>query len=183
MGTISFARNDYPTLGVELELQLVDAETFALSNSITDLLAGLSEEMQKSVKPELMQSYLEINTGVCRTVGDVRRDLTAKLKAVTEVTDKLGLKLFWAATHPFSSWRDQQITVNERYYELVDLMQDAVEQAGCSPDVIFVTGGTAKSPIVRKAIAEKLGDIPVVDGDHFGSVTAGLTQWAEKLYR
>ncbi|QDT40742.1 Carboxylate-amine ligase YbdK [Gimesia alba] len=128
MGTISFARNDYPTLGVELELQLVDAETFALSNSITDLLAGLSEEMQKSVKPELMQSYLEINTGVCRTVGDVRRDLTAKLKAVTEVTDKLGLKLFWAATHPFSSWRDQQITVNERYYELVDLMQDVARR-------------------------------------------------------
>ncbi|MCA9057041.1 MAG: YbdK family carboxylate-amine ligase [Planctomycetaceae bacterium] len=128
MGTISFARNDYPTLGVELELQLVDAETFALSNSITELLAGLSEEMQKSVKPELMQSYLEINTGVCRTVGDVRRDLTSKLEAVTEVTDKLGLKLFWAATHPFSSWRDQKITVNERYYELVDLMQDVARR-------------------------------------------------------
>ena len=31
MGTISFARNDYPTLGVELELQLVDAETRTVS--------------------------------------------------------------------------------------------------------------------------------------------------------
>ena len=56
MGTISFARNDYPTLGVELELQLVDAETYALSNSITELLAGLPEETAKYVKPELMQS-------------------------------------------------------------------------------------------------------------------------------
>jgi len=128
MGTISFARNDYPTLGVELELQLVNAETFALSNSIMELLAQLPEEDRGTVKPELMQSYLEINTGVCHTVSDVREDLTAKLKTVTHAADKLGLKLFWAATHPFSSWRDQKITVNDRYYELVDLMQDVARR-------------------------------------------------------
>lgn len=128
MGTLSFARNDYPTLGVELELQLVDAETFALSNSVSELLSGLPEGMGQSIKPELMQSYLEINTGVCRTVSDVRKDLTGKLEAVTNVADELGLKLFWAATHPFSSWRDQKITVNDRYYELVELMQDVARR-------------------------------------------------------
>lgn len=128
MGPISFARNDYPTLGVELELQMVDAKTFALSSSIMELLAELPEETAKSVKPELMQSYLEINTGICRTVSDVREDLTGKLIDVTEAADKLGLKLFWAATHPFSSWRDQKITVNDRYYELVDLMQDVARR-------------------------------------------------------
>ena len=67
--------------------------------------------------------------------------------------------------------------------KIVDLMTEALTQAQCQPDLIYVTGGTAKSPVVREAIARKLGDIPVVDGDHFGSVTAGLTQWAEKLYR
>ncbi|MFK7776996.1 MAG: YbdK family carboxylate-amine ligase [Gimesia sp.] len=128
MGPISFARNDYPTLGVELELQMVNAETFALSNSIMELLAQLPEETAKCVKPELMQSYLEINTGICRTVADVREDLTGKLIDVNAAADKLGLKLFWAATHPFSSWRDQKITVNDRYYELVDLMQDVARR-------------------------------------------------------
>lgn len=67
--------------------------------------------------------------------------------------------------------------------KIVELMQDALTQAQCQPDLIYVTGGTAKSPVVRQAIAQLLGDIPVVDGDHFGSVTAGLTQWAAKLYR
>jgi len=67
--------------------------------------------------------------------------------------------------------------------KIVELMREALNQAGCMPDLIYVTGGTAKSPVVRSAIATLLGDTPVVNGDHFGSVTAGLTQWAEKLYR
>ncbi|MDI3323948.1 molecular chaperone [Pontibacterium granulatum] len=76
-----------------------------------------------------------------------------------------------------------ELAVDRPVAKIVDLMTEALNQAQCTPDLIYVTGGTAKSPVVRKAIAEKLGDIPVVDGDHFGSVTAGLTQWAEKLYR
>lgn len=67
--------------------------------------------------------------------------------------------------------------------KIVALMNEALAQADCQPDLIYVTGGTAKSPVVKEAIARSLGDIPVVDGDHFGSVTAGLTQWANKIYR
>lgn len=124
MPTLNFTRNDYPTLGVELELQLVDQETFALSNSIEDVLANLPQSLQESIKPELMQSYLEINTGICRNVCEAGDDLRGKLEDVEKAIDPLGLKLFWSATHPFSSWRDQQITVNDRYFRLVELMQD-----------------------------------------------------------
>jgi len=67
--------------------------------------------------------------------------------------------------------------------KIVDLMSEVIKQAGCTPELVYVTGGTTKSPAVRDAIASLLGDIEVVDGDHFGSVTAGLTRWAEKLYR
>jgi len=128
MQSLDFKRNDYPTVGVEVELQLVDAETMALSNSISDILAGLPAEIEARVKPELMQSYLEINTGICNTVNDVERDLRSVLQQVEAITDKLDLKLFWGATHPFSSWRDQKITVNDRYYRLVELMQDVARR-------------------------------------------------------
>ena len=128
MPTLEFTRNVRPSLGVELELQLVDAQTFALTNRIEDVLAAMPADMQDVVKPELMQSYLEINTGVCHTVADVRADLTRKLDAVESVADKLGIRLLWAATHPFSSWQDQIVTVNDRYYRLVDLMQDVARQ-------------------------------------------------------
>ena len=65
---------------------------------------------------------------------------------------------------------------------IVALMTEAITQAGCQPDLIYVTGGSAKSPIIRQAIEQKLGTIPVVDGDHFGSVAAGLTVWAQRLF-
>jgi carboxylate-amine ligase len=128
MSTLEFTRNENPTIGVEIELQLVDAETFALSNSIEPILDRLPAELKERVKPELMQCYLEINTGVCRTVAEAGDDLRTTIEAVERVTNELGLKLFWAATHPFSSWRSQEITVNDRYFRLVELMQDVARR-------------------------------------------------------
>lgn len=66
---------------------------------------------------------------------------------------------------------------------IAKLMQAAVEQAQCQPDVIFVTGGTAKSPVLNQFIQQQMPNIPVVIGDHFGSVTSGLARWAEKVFR
>jgi len=128
MSRLPFTRNDFPTIGVEIELQLLDAETLELSNSIREVLDNIPAEHAEQIKPELMQCYLEINTGICRTVQEAMNDLRDKLDALEQVTDSLGLKLFWAATHPFSSWRDQQITVNDRYYRLVELMQDVARR-------------------------------------------------------
>jgi glutamate---cysteine ligase / carboxylate-amine ligase len=128
MSQLAFTRNDSPTVGVEIELQLVDSETMELANRIEDVLNALPDDMRQSIKPELMQSYLEINTGVCRTVREAGDDLRGKLKIVEEAIDPLGLQLFWAASHPFSSWRDQKITVDDRYFRLVDLMQDVARR-------------------------------------------------------
>jgi hypothetical chaperone protein len=63
-----------------------------------------------------------------------------------------------------------------------ELMQLAVKQASCQPDVIFVTGGTAKSPVLNEFLQQQMPHIPVIVGDHFGSVTAGLARWAQNIY-
>ncbi len=75
MPPLVFARNDSPTIGVELELQLVSAETLELVNGIESVLAAVPEEFHGHVKPELIQCSLEINTGICRNVQEVREDL------------------------------------------------------------------------------------------------------------
>ncbi|WP_299789256.1 molecular chaperone [uncultured Shewanella sp.] len=62
------------------------------------------------------------------------------------------------------------------------LMQQALATAGVEPDVIYVTGGTARSPAIYDKIAGMYPEIPIVVGDHFGSVTAGLTRWAQKVF-
>jgi hypothetical chaperone protein len=67
--------------------------------------------------------------------------------------------------------------------KMLSLMEEAIHQAGCQPELIFITGGSGQSPVIRDSIKEKFGDIEVLDGDHFGSVTAGLTVWAQHIYR
>jgi glutamate---cysteine ligase / carboxylate-amine ligase len=128
MEKFQFQSNAEPTLGVEIEVALVDGRTMALSNSIQQVLADVPERYAKRIKPELMQSYLEINTDVCRTVADVEADLREKIAVVERITDRLGLRLFWTATHPFSLWQDQQMTPDDRYGRLLAILQDMGRQ-------------------------------------------------------
>jgi hypothetical chaperone protein len=62
-------------------------------------------------------------------------------------------------------------------------MQSAVTQAQCQPEIIFITGGTAKSPVLNEYLSQQMPNIPLVIGDHFGSVSSGLARWADKIYR
>lgn len=131
MDTVDFTSNTRPTLGVELELALVDAETMALSNSIEQVLPKVPDWMAGSVKSELMQSYVELNTDVCRTVDAAQLDLQEKLAVLEDVADDLGLLLYWSGTHPFSHWLDQKVTPSERYERLVESLQDMARQLVC----------------------------------------------------
>lgn len=71
----------------------------------------------------------------------------------------------------------------ERELNLIaDLMTEAIEQAGKKPDVIFVTGGTARSPVIHDFLTQTFDQTPVVIGDHFGSVTAGLARWSQRIF-
>ena len=80
MAKIRFQPNDRLTLGVELEFALVDARTMELTSACPAILDRLPEELRRSVKPELMQCYLEINSGIGETVEDVRADLRQKIE-------------------------------------------------------------------------------------------------------
>ena len=129
MPKIEFHRNEHPTVGIELELGLVDANTMALTSAFGPLYSRLIAEgkhqgIKDSLKPELMQCVLEINTCVCNTIGDAERDLRSKLEIVEEACDAMALRLWWGATHPFSTWQDQKITPDDRYMQLVNLLQE-----------------------------------------------------------
>ena len=122
-----FNANDSPTLGVELELQLVDDRSFALKSAILDLIRHVGED-QEWLKPELMQSYVEINTGVCRNIAEVREDLSGKLEKLYAAARANQTLILWAGSHPFSTWMDQEITPSKRYKKLVELMQDTARR-------------------------------------------------------
>ncbi len=66
--------------------------------------------------------------------------------------------------------------------KMVELVTEAVTLGGTQPDVIFMTGGSARSPILRSAVEQALPNVPVVSGNYFGSVTAGLARWAKVCF-
>lgn len=128
MSLYKFVTNDRPSLGVEIELNLVDAHSMALRSAIADVLAAIPAEEQAAIKPELLQCYLEINTGVCRDVEQVGSDLAAKIEVVRQAAAKNGLKIYWSGTHPFSKWQEQDVTPNDRYLALINLLQETARR-------------------------------------------------------
>jgi glutamate---cysteine ligase / carboxylate-amine ligase len=119
-----YGSSDPYTLGVEEEYMLLDGESFDLVQHIETVLAAIEgHELEPRIAPELMQSVLEIATPVCRTAGDVMRELATLRRYVTSVAHEKGLRVGSSGTHPFSLFERQRITARDRYRNLVDQMQ------------------------------------------------------------
>lgn len=118
---IPFNSSPKPTLGVELELQIVDPRTHNLASGSVEILQRFTED--DPVKQELTQSTVEVITGICNDVDHIREDLTATLTRLFAVGDELGYIYSAAGTHPFAQWREQSIFPNDRYQNLVDRIQ------------------------------------------------------------
>ena len=91
-------------------------------------MASLPRHLEGAIKPELLQCYLEINTEICKDVDEVRRDLQGKIDAVRQAAAQQDLRLYWGGTHPFSRWQEQEVTPNERYLSLIDLLQETARR-------------------------------------------------------
>ena len=120
----TFGQSDPYTLGVEEEYMLLDGETFDLVQHIDTVLQAISgHELEPRINAELMQSVLEIATPVCKTAGDVQRELLKLRGYVSEVGREKGMRVGSAGTHPFSLFERQRITARDRYRNLVDQLQ------------------------------------------------------------
>src|SRR5688572_22205639 len=102
MSRLSFSASPRPTVGVEIELALVDQRTMALTSAAPRLIESLPLALRQWIKPELMRCYVELNTVVCESVAEADRDLRDKLVLLERACDALGLALYWSGTHPFS---------------------------------------------------------------------------------
>jgi carboxylate-amine ligase len=124
---IDFARNEGASLGIEVELSLVDRRSGELVSAASDILRELGAPHPEGVHPkaknELFECTLEIITGVCDTVAEAKADLTETLALVQEAAERRGLVPISVGAHPFSRWQDQEFTPSERYLELVEEMQ------------------------------------------------------------
>jgi len=121
---IDFNPSSRSSLGVEWELMLVDRDTRALSSGAAEILEELAPGAEHpKAKKELLQSTIEVITGVCGTVSEATADLAGTLAEVVPRAEARGLGLMCAGTHPITNWQSQQISDDPRYAKLISDMQ------------------------------------------------------------
>lgn len=119
---IVFQRSDKPTLGVEIETQVVDQSgALTTDTAATKILAELGDDT--AYKHELLECTIEVITGVCQNVDEVRADLGGKVDRLIEAADAFGYRILCTGTHPFSAWADQTVSPDPRYHRLIENCQ------------------------------------------------------------
>lgn len=101
-----------PTIGMEIELQLLDAGTLDLADSIMSLMRHYPENHY--IKPEFIQCSVEVMSKVCRNIDELDEDLKTLVWDLYQKCDSLGLRICGAGTHPFCE-RMAAITPLPRY--------------------------------------------------------------------
>ena len=110
------------TLGVELELQLVNSYDMDLSSSANDLLELLRRKpFPGVVTPEMTQSMIEVATDVHTEHGPLLAQLQTMRDTLVRAGDRLNIEIAGGGTHPFQRWFEQRIFSKPRFEELSGL--------------------------------------------------------------
>lgn len=121
---IAFNASSGHSLGVEVELNLVDATSNQLTNACSTVIESMttdSGQAPKRIKHELFECTAEVITDVCTTVAQARADLESSIGELRAAASVLGADLISSGTHPFTHWNSLEMTPNERYGHLVDV--------------------------------------------------------------
>ncbi|VEP12286.1 Putative glutamate--cysteine ligase 2 (fragment) [Hyella patelloides LEGE 07179] len=111
------------TIGVEEEYQIIDPQTRELCGKAEQIINYAKENLEENseqdlIQPEMYRSQVEIATVVCQSLAEVRQELSRCRQAVIDAAEKSGKAIAAAGTHPFSDWREQEITPKTRYRNL-----------------------------------------------------------------
>jgi carboxylate-amine ligase len=120
---IKYFMFDQFTLGIEEEFQIVDPETRELKSHVSEILEEGVLLLGEKIKPEMIQSMIEVGTGVCANIQEAREDITKLRCIISSLARKKGMEIVAASTHPFSKWSEQEIYDGDRYKLLVDELQ------------------------------------------------------------
>ena len=114
---------DQFTLGIEEEFQIVEPVSGALRSRVNEFFEEGQLLLGEQIKPEMIQSMVEVGTGVCRNIQEARTDISKLRGVISALARKKDLAIVAASTHPFSHWKDQTIHDDPRYTVLVEEIQ------------------------------------------------------------
>jgi carboxylate-amine ligase len=121
--TITFTTSKPFTLGVEIELQILDPENLNLVPKAPAILSMVPDDLKDRIKPEFIRSMIEVNTEVCSDMVQVRDSLTQLIRQAESLAHKNGCLLFATSLHPFSRHSDQELSDHPRYARIMNELQ------------------------------------------------------------
>ncbi len=115
---LEFIGSSKPSIGVEIELQILDPETLDLTPKAELLLDKCLSFGLERVKAEIHQSMVEVDSEISDDVKQCRKFLSSRIKKLNLMANQLGLQLAVLGTHPFQRWSDRLISNDDRYQNL-----------------------------------------------------------------
>lgn len=157
----------------------IGAQTDFYDANTQYLLDKLNRE---TTEPELLARFIKMRTGK-HNFAVVREAELGKIALSTKTEHHFALDFIEQGLAPCCSAQDYADVSAQLLQKIATLIVEATQQAGAKPQIVYITGGSAKSPLIRQLIRTLFGDdIAIVDGDHFGSVAAGLGVWAGRVF-
>jgi carboxylate-amine ligase len=116
---LAFTTSTPYTMGIELELQLINRRNFNLATDALDLLAGIEpRRIQDQIKLEITQGMIELNSAVHTRVDELAEELHELRAALVQGAQRLNIDVAGGGAHPFQSWSEQRITPSERFHQV-----------------------------------------------------------------
>jgi carboxylate-amine ligase len=115
---LKFNGSNNPTIGIEMEFQLVDKESLDLVPLSEQILNVAHSNGEKRITAEIHQSQIEINSEIGNTIAECRLYLKKRIEYLIQVVEQFGLKLAITGTHPFQKWPERLISNYIRYQNL-----------------------------------------------------------------
>jgi len=120
---IHFKKSKNFTVGIEIEFQLLDPQNLGLYPKAVEILSDLPKDFRARIKPEFIQSMLEVNTAVCSNIKEAEHDLEHSIKMLEAVASEKNCSIFASSLHPFSSYQDQKLYPDPRYEKILKELQ------------------------------------------------------------
>lgn len=156
MSLPNFHVSDPYTLGIELELQVVNPPGFDLSQDSSALIAQIGQSVSVGeIKHDITESMLEIATGVCHDIHQASSQFSAIRQTVLEAASRQHVQICGGGTHPYQKWQRQEVCDNERYLRTLEQFGYLIQQAtvfgqhvhvGCpnGDDAIYLLHGLSR---------------------------------------
>jgi carboxylate-amine ligase len=110
------------SIGVELELQILNSRDYNLARDANDLLALLKKSAHaNAVKPEITESMIELNSAVHTDAGELLTELKQIRDAVGRAAGQLNVRIAGGGSHPFHKWSERRIYPTERFRQLLSV--------------------------------------------------------------